>query len=449
MRVLIIEVEGEATGLALAMRAQEWGHSVRYWLPPSREELTFGDGMLTRPEGWESLMDGSDLIIINGNTRYAAKFEPYFTQGYPVFGANARSANLELDRAAGQKALESAGVQVLPYTTVDDLNSAIDYVTANREPVVIKPWGGEGDKSLTCVANSPEEAIFQLERWRDQGLQSKLMLQKKAEGVEMGIAGWFSPEAGWLRMKEESWEHKRFMNDDLGANTGEQGTVIRHVQDSLLFDRVLRPMTDYLYSIGYVGDCSVNCIIDSDGAPWPLEFTARLGWPDFNIRLELMDHDPVSWMKAMLSGRDEFNPRQEVGVGIVLTHGDYPVSKDPHEKWSGFPLSWPVDEEGTDYLWQHIQWQMVRMGQEPYFDEDGNLRRRRAVVTAGAYVAVVTASAETVEDASVLARNRADVLKWPSNSMYRTDIGRKLAGELQILQSMGYARGLKYSNGTA
>jgi phosphoribosylamine---glycine ligase len=439
MRVLIVEVEGESTGLALALRAQEWGHTVRYWLPPSRQELSFGEGMIERPEGWEQLMDGSDLIVVNGNSRYANRFEPYFENGYPIFGANTQSAQLELDRARGQQVLEGAGVRILPYVVVDDLNAAIDHVSRSREPVVIKPWGGEGDKSLTCVASTPEEAIFHLERWRDEGLQSKLMLQRKADGVEMGIAGWFSPQSGWLRMLEESWEHKRFLNDDLGANTGEQGTVIRHVQDSLLFDRVLRPLTDYLYQIGYVGDCSVNCIIDRDGVPWPLEFTARLGWPDFNIRQEVIDHDPVKWMKAMLDGRDEFNPRPDVAVGVVLTHGDYPIARDPHAKWTGFPVHF--DEE----LWPHLQWQMVKMGTEPMLDESGELHHFRSLVTAGNYVVVATGSGPTVTQAAEKAYYVADNVKWPSNRMYRTDIGRKLQSDLEFLQPLGYARGMRYS----
>lgn len=437
----------EGPGINLALRAQEWGHDVRYWLPPNRrrQDITAGEGMLQRPDEWEGLMDGTDLVVMTGNDvtgypRYTERFEPYFQQGYPIFGANLKSAKLELDRLEGQQVLERAGVRVLPYTVVDDLNSAIDYVVKNQEPICIKPWGGEEDKSLTCVSNSPEEAIFHLERWRDKGFEGKLMLQKKAEGLEVGIAGWFSPKSGWLGMLEESWEHKRFLNDNLGQNTGEQGTVIRHVQESLLFDRVLRPLTDYLYQIGYVGDCAVNCIIDSDGTPWPLEFTARLGWPDFNIRQEVIRHDPVKWMRAMLDGRDEFAPEKLIAVGVVMTHGDYPINQDLHEVWSDFPI-----RGATEELWPHLHWQMVRMGQEPYIDPEGSLHRTRAMVTTGNYVVVATGSGETVSEAVDKAYWAADSVRWPSNVMYRTDIGRKLQGELPQLQSMSYAKGMRYS----
>jgi phosphoribosylamine---glycine ligase len=446
VRVVVLDLT-ESDGVNIALRAQEWGHSVKYWLPPNRKQqkLRFGEGMLKRAREWEPLMDSSDLVIMTGNTvqgfpDYMQKFEPYFEQNYPLFGANLRSAKLELDRLEGQKVLEAAGVRVLPYIVVDDLNEAIDYVVKTQEPICIKPWGGEEDKSMTCVTNSPDEAIFHLERWRDQGLQSKLMLQQKAEGTEMGISGWFSPQSGWLRLKEESWEHKRFMNDDLGQNTGEMGTVIRHVADSLLFDRVLKPLTEFLYSIGYIGDCSVNCIIDREGTPWPLEFTARLGWPDFNIRQELIQHDPVVWMQGMLNGQDLFDPSSNVAVGILMAHGDFPVGVDKPEDWSGFPIR-GVDESN----WPHLHWQQVRMGMEPMI-VDGDLRRAPAMVTAGNYVAIATGSGESVSAAADNAYRVADSIRWPSNVMYRTDIGRKLQGDLANLQPLGYALGMRYSD---
>jgi phosphoribosylamine---glycine ligase len=446
VRVLIFETEESGQGLNLALRAKECGHDVKYWLPPtrSRQELLSGEGLVERPKEWEYLMDGVDLVVMTGNTitgypEYTKRLEDFFAQDYPIFGPNLASAKLELDRLHGQQVLEGAGIQILPFIIADNLYDAIDYVTLTREPIVIKPWGGEEDKSLTCVANSPEEAIFHLERARDRGAQGKLMLQRKVDGLEMGIAGWFTPEAGWLRLKEESWEHKRFMNDNLGCNTGEQGTVIRHVQDSLLFDRVLRPLTEYLQRIGYRGDCSVNCIIDSDGTPWPLEFTARLGWPDFNIRQELIDDDPVAWMKAALEGRDEFRPRQEIAVGVVMTHGDYPLDVDKHKEWAGFPLRYDPE------MWPHFHWQMVKQGLEPVLTEEG-LEHQQAIVTAGNYVAVATGSGAVVADAMARAYAAADSLKWPSNVMFRTDIGRKLQWELPRLQALGYAKGVEYSS---
>lgn len=439
MQLLVMDIEGEAVGLDLALRAQDWGHEVNYWVPPRVSgAFTYGEGLVDRPEDWEPLMDSSDLVVLTGNSRYTGKLAEYFGRGYPIFGANERAAELELDREKGQEVLEKAGIATLPYVVVDGVEEGIAHIVREQKPIVIKPWGGEGDKALTFVTDTPDDAIFTLKKWAAQGLEvGQLMLQDKVDGVEIGIAGWFGP-GGWCKWKEESFEHKKFMNDDLGENTGEQGTVLRHVEKSKLFDLVLEPLTEYLHSVRYVGDCSVNCIVDGKGRPWPLEFTARLGWPDFAIRYEVIPGDPIQWMRDLLQGKDSFAPDPEVAVGIVLSHGDYPKGGDPLSTWEGYPIR-GVRKENL----HHLHWHMVKLGETPEI-ADGAVQNREALVTAGNYVAVATGKALDVEGAAQKALAIAKEISWPSNVMYRTDIGARLREQLPQLQRHGFAKGMTF-----
>jgi len=103
---------------------------------------------------------------------------------------------------------------------------------------------------MTHVAKDANDALFTLKRWQREGLfKGQLMMQELVEGVEIGISGWFGPE-GWLSAIEESFEHKKFLTGDLGENTGEMGTVIRHVQKSKLFDVVLKPLLSIFTFVG-------------------------------------------------------------------------------------------------------------------------------------------------------------------------------------------------------
>ena len=440
MKVLIIDLEGEGTGLNLALRAKSAAHAVRYWLPPNAAgDIPYGKGMIDRPEDWEGSMNWADLIVLTGNSRYQSRLAPYFGMGYPIFGANAKSAELELDREKGQEVLDEAGIKTLPYRVVSSVEEGVDYIAETGKAYVMKPWGGEGNKALTHVSDSPEDGIFILEKWQREGIFSgQLMLQEKVDGIEIGVSGMFGP-GGWCRMIEESFEHKKLMNDDLGENTGEMGTVIRHTSNSRLFKLLLEPLTDYLHQCNYVGDCSVNCIVDSRGTPWPLEFTMRLGWPDFNTRQEVLRGDPVEWMLALVQGRDEFEVSEEVAVGVVMAHGDFPDGKDPFGTWAGYPIR-GVTKANRD----HIAWQMVMMGEAPRL-ADGLVVWRNQIVTAGNYVAVVTGSGPSVTTASRAAYAVADAIRWPSNVKYRTDIGDRLDKELPELHKLGYAKGIKYS----
>lgn len=432
MKVLIIDTVGSA-GLDLAMRAEQAGHHVRYYNLP--KEWDTGEGLVDRVDAWEPEMDWAELIIPTGNNLYEASLAPYFGKGYPIFGANAKGAALELDRELGQQTLKACGVQTVPYHCVQKIEEAIALVQRTQKAYAIKPWGGTTDKSLTCVARDADEAIFMLTRWKADGLDGQLMLQEKIDGVEMGIAGWFGP-GGWSAALEESFEHKKFLVGDLGCNTGEMGTVIRHVKRSRLFTEVLEPVTDYLHSINYVGDCSVNCIINDDGA-WPLEFTCRLGWPDFAIRQAVIESDPVEWMADLLHGTDSLEVSTDVAVGVLLMHGNFPAEGED-KLWSGYPVEGITND--NQYA---LHYQQMKFGKVPRL-VDGKVVELLADVTAGNYMMVVSGTGRTVSAAQKDVYKTIKQLSMPSNLGYRTDIGDRLEADLKELQSNGYAKGMVY-----
>lgn len=437
MKFLMLDTDGEGMGLDLAIRAQATGHEVRYWLP-SDELVTYGDGMVSKPKEWEPSMDWAELIVTSGNSTLGEELAPYFGKGYPILGANEKSAELELDRGVGQDVLERYGIETLPFQVVTSAAEAIAVLVKEDKPFVMKPWGGDADKAMTCVPSTVEEGIFTLQKWEREGkFKGQLMLQEKVDGIEMGIAGWFGP-GGWAAALEESFEHKKFLNDDLGENTGEMGTVLRHVRRSKLFDAVLEPISDYLHQCNYVGDCSVNCIIDAKGRPWPLEFTMRLGWPDFCIRQAVIQSDPIEWMLGLVEGRDELEVSSDVALGLVLAHGDFPKCKDPPKDWSGYP----IDGIDAGRLGQ-LHFQQVMKGLGPMV-MGGKVKQLGMTVTAGTYVMVVSGAGGTVEKAAKAAYDTAWEIKWPGNRMFRTDIGKRLEKQLPELQRHGFAKGMKY-----
>lgn len=429
MNLLVMDMRGdEGCALDVAIRAQEYDHEVRYWISKPHP---MGDGLVEKPKDWKPSFDWADLIILTGNCDYPPGLEECFTQGYPIFGTNPKAAELELDRGEGQAVLEYYGIDTLPYEIVDSPQEAIDVLRKSGKPYALKPWGGTSDKAMTHICKDVEDGIFTIARWEKEGLfKGQLMMQECVEGVEIGISGFFGP-SGWSKWLEESFEHKKFMNDDYGGNTGEMGTVIRHVEESKLFDLLLGPLTDYLHLVHFVGDCSVNCIVDKHGKPWPLEFTMRLGWPDFCIRQEVIKGDPLQWMLDLLVGGDTLEIDPAVVVGVVMAHGDFPRTPgDDPKVWSGFPLTGVEDTT-------HIHFQQVQKG------EALGLEGER-ILTAGVYNLIATGSGETVEAARLAAYEVVDGIRWPSNVMARTDIGKRLKKQLPLLHKHGFAKGLYY-----
>lgn len=434
MRILILDCDG--VGLAFAMRCNDAGHQTQLWIPKGKNDW-IGQGLVDRPADWRGPIEHSDLIVLTDNCKLRKELKPYFAAGYPIFGANDLGAELELDRQCGQHCMEQYGILTLPCEEFTDLDKAISFVEKTGKAYACKPWGGESDKALSFVADSPEDLIFTLRRWKREGKKGNFVLQEKVEGIEMGVGGWFGP-GGWSQWIEENWEEKKLMNDGYGQNTGEMGTTLRYTRDSKLFRETLEPLTPYLEEIGYVGNVDSNCIIDDQGQAWPLELTMRLGWPAFNICMALHQGDPANWMRGLLEGRDTLQVQEGVAVGVVLAHGDFPWSDQSKEETSGYPL-----RGITQFNLPHLAMQSVMWGEAPV-KLGSKIRQENTFVTAGDYILVATGVGWSVSGARSAAYDVAKAVKLPSNKMMRTDIGARLEKQLPLLQMHGYATGMNY-----
>lgn len=438
MKVLLMDMmDDEGMLVGFGDRVQSAGHSVRYWT--GNPVTQAGMGIIDRTKDWKASLEWADLTILSGNCDYPKGLDECFGQGYPIFGTNPKAAELELDRGLGQEILERYGIETAAFHVVSSPQEGIDLIAKTGQAYAMKPWGGEANKALTCVAKTPEDGIFTLKKWEAEGLFSgQLMMQEKVDGIEMGISAFFGP-GGFSAAIEESFEHKKFLVGDLGGNTGEMGTIIRHVERSKLFELVLEPLEDYLHLLNYCGDVSVNCIIDDKGKPWPLEFTMRLGWPDFNIRQAVIKGDPVEWMRDLLVGKDTLEVSTDVAAGVIVAHGDFPHDKDDPKEWCGYPLRGLTDE-----IEKHVCLQQMQYGKTPKL-AGGKVKMEYGYLTAGTYNLVCLGKGRTVRRAADRALSVAKSLDMPSNMMYRTDIGARLEDQLPILHRLGYAEGMDYA----
>jgi phosphoribosylamine--glycine ligase len=440
VRLLIIDPEG-ASGLDLAIRAQKDGHEVKLAIKPNEKRKLIGKGfveVVPDPREW---FRWSNLVVACDNSLYMNALDAHRAAGGKVLGASQETAQWEIDRQIGQAVFKKAGIPVIPSTEFRDYDAAIAHVKKKMLRFVSKPTGGfEKDKSLSYVSSGPDDMVFMLERWKSLNkLKTPFILQEFVPGVEMGVAGWFGP-GGWNEGWEENFEFKKLMSGDLGPATGEQGTVLRYTRNSKLARKTLLPLTDQLEKMGYVGDIDVNCIIDEKGHPWPLEFTTRLGWPAFMLQTALCQGDIAQWLMDLVEGRDaRALAIDKVACGVVLSIPDYPYSHATGREVQGIPI---YGLKGS--LWQHTHPCEMAMQPAPA-TVGGKIVNLPQPVTAGDYVLVMTAVADTVKDAALTCCRRLERLTMPASPMWRNDIGKKLAKQLPKIQAQGYATGLMYS----
>jgi phosphoribosylamine--glycine ligase len=437
MKVLIVDQNAELTDLA--WRAVKDGHQVKRYIKDDPKVRDVGKGMAPIVFEYRPYVKWADIIILAENSRYLNEADAWRKDGRPVLGATQESAKWEIDREYGQKIFKQAGVDTIPYKMFTKFDEAVRYVKKENRRFVSKPAGDHPDKAMSYVSSSAADMVYMLERWQKLGkLKPPFMLQEFIQGTEMAVAGWFGP-GGFNRGWEENFEFKKLMNDDKGPNTGEMGTVLRYVAKSALANKVLKPLEDMLAATGHTGDIDVNCIIDDEGTPWPMEFTCRFGYPAVNIQNALHEGDSIEWLLKLTEGKDAKNFRlDEVATGVVLAIPDYPYSHITQREVTGIPLYGL-----TEVLLPHIHPCQMMQGEAPQ-EVDGRIVSKPCLVTAGDYVLTATGTGATVSEAKAAAYKVLKKISMPNSPMYRTDISNRLKKQIPILQALGYATGMKY-----
>lgn len=424
MNVLI--VDPDLCGLDLSYRAAEAGHKVKLWIPPQHGKRSEdGDGFpgIERVTAWKPEMGWakSGLVInLHNESNITKELDRYRDFGFPVFGPSSKSAELEINRGKGMKFFEQGGVDVPPYKTFASLDECLSFARKADQPYVFKTLGDEEDKSLSFVAEDPEELVNWLEDKKKKGLKlsGPCMLQEKVDLVaEIGVSGWMGKN-GFLKDKWNlNFEHKKLMPGDFGPNTGEMGTVCKYVKEAKLADLVLKPFEDKLKSLGHIGDVDVNCGIDTKGKAWPFEWTCRFGWPSTQILVASHKNDPIEWMKDALSGKDSLEVDERCAVGVLMALPPFPY---PDEEGDSIGLR----VSGIEDVWEKVSpWQLKLVDDE--------------YKTTGPYVCVVTAHGPDLHDAIPSVYEAVDRIKYP-NRIVRNDIGKDLEKKLPKLHALGY-----------
>ena len=330
MVVLILDVE--CLGLDFALRCAAAGHQVFWFRHSPKKPVRDGEGFegITIISEWQSYMpkarDG--LIVVTGNCALLSSIDRYRQDfGYKVFGPTVASAKLEIERGAGMKVMEAAGLELPPYKMFDSLEDAEKFARKSDRAWVHKPMGDTPDKDLTFVSKDPGDLCGWLRRQIKSGKQLKgqCMLQEKLDMLcEYGVSGWFGSDGflpgGW----GTSWEHKKLFPGEIGPNTGEMGTLGQYMEEEKLATECLEPLAAAFAATGHTGDASIGVGIDNKGKAWPFELTMRLGYPAWYLQMASHKGDPAKWMRSLLDGKDDLRVSDDVCIAVVCAHPRWP-----------------------------------------------------------------------------------------------------------------------------
>lgn len=422
MKVLFISKSGD--GLGVAHRIREEGHDVQVWIKEAAY-ANCGKGLVGRPASFRPHLASADLIICDmvGFGGLERLFKSY---GKPVLSCNSLTDKLELDREAASILLEKLGVAQPPHESYNNIAEAKKALfQGDWKPVVLKPHGNK-DTSMTTVCKEKELAEWVLSRFP---ASTPLTVQSFVKGVEVSTEGWWNGR-DFIKPFNHTFEEKKFLQGNLGQNTGCMGNVVVTSGSNRLTKETVEKLRPFLMKTTYRGPIDLNAIVTPEKA-FVLEASCRMGYDAIEALLEGLREPVLDLLFETAAGtKKEMDITQDTMIAVRLSTPPYPMAKGG-EKYAGEPIL-GVNRQNFKHLW----FMDAYLTKEGFFTggADG------CILKATAHGRRNTLKSDLVGEARNRVYRTLDGLHVGSKQ-YRLDIGERVNGDWQKLKEWGWVDG--------
>jgi len=341
MKVLLVGSGGREH--AIAWKLAQSPHLERlYSLPGSPGTALLGENIPLRADDTAAVVDQAvrlavDLVVIGPEAPLAAGLaDRLLDAGIKVFGPTSAAAEIETSKAFAKAFMARHCIPTASFQTFNSLSPALEALETFSTLPVIKVSGLAAGKGvfLPETLGEARQVLEEILVERTFGAAgSEVVLEERLEGEEVSLLAF--TDGLTVRTMPPAQDHKRLLDGDLGPNTGGMGAVAptpacRPELVDELVHTVLQPAVDGLYSEGrpFIGVLYAGLMLTRSG-PRVLEFNCRLGDPETQVLLPLLDGDLLEIMLACADGRlsevrIEWN--QGAAACVVLASGGYPAS---------------------------------------------------------------------------------------------------------------------------
>jgi phosphoribosylamine--glycine ligase len=335
--------------------------------------------------------------------------------GRLLFGPTASAARLESSKAFAKAFMARHRVPTARFRVCGTIDSALGAVRSEEFgfPVVLKADGLAAGKGVVIAADRGEaEAAVRgaMAEGRFGAAGSTLVVEECMTGPE---ASFFVISDGRCALPiGTAQDHKRIFDEDRGPNTGGMGAFAPSpLVDPPMQARVMREIVDPVIAgmaaegSPFRGFLYVGLMLTAQG-PRVIEFNVRLGDPEAQVILSLIDEALLPLLVAAASGalrQSACRLASDKLVGVVLASRGYPEAAE-----SGQPISGVAAAERLP-------------GVSVY--HAGTAAQNGHLVTSGGRVLTVVGRGDDFSQA--IARAYAGVAEIHFDGMqYRRDIGR-------------------------
>lgn len=425
MKFLFVSYDGLINDIAWHVATE--GHQVKYFIK-NKDARDIADGFVPKSDNWRADADWADVIVFDdvlGHGKLAAELRK---KGKKVIGGTEYTDRLEDDRTFGQEELKKYGVNIIPFVEFTSFDDALEYVRKNPNRYVIKPSGeAQNIKRLLFVGEDETgQDVLQVLEGYKKAWSNKIkvfQLQRRVTGVEIAVGAFFNGKQFALPINI-NFEHKKLFPGNIGPSTGEMGTSMYWSGENKIFNATLKKMEPKLREEGYVGYIDINCIVNAQGI-YPLEFTARFGYPTISIQQEGIQMPISEFFHGLAEGTlTHFKTKSGFQIGVRIIVPPYPFN--------------------DNQTFRNMSKDAVIFFKKPNYDgvhivDVKKINDQWLVAGNTGVILVVCGTGMTLRQAQAQAYGRVSNIMVPS-MYYRTDIGDRWYEDSDRLHSWGYLR---------
>ena len=288
--------------------------------------------------------EGCTLAVIGPENPLADGLaDSFWAADILTVGPKKAGAQLEASKDLAKAFMKKYGVACAKSETFTDKDQALAYIEKEGAPIVIKADGLAAGKGVVVAKTLEEarEAVVSMMEGNSLGSAgSKLVIEEYLRGTEISVLAAVSSTPDFAKDGKacivpfvSARDHKRLLDGAKGPNTGGMGAIspVDDFTDDLkekFNSDILEPTLKGIVSEGYDyrGFIFFGIMLTESG-PKCLEYNVRLGDPETQAVLPLMDFDFEHMCEAIVDGElksFKMNWRPGYVVSPVAVSGGYP-----------------------------------------------------------------------------------------------------------------------------
>ncbi len=343
-RILILGSGGREHALVWSL-AQEQSHDL-FCAPGNAGTADLAANVAVDINDQDTLLkvvrqEAIDLTIVGPEAPLAAGIVDRFSERIPsghdeglkIFGPSGAAARLESSKLFARDFMRETGIPHPDYRPCRSKAEALAAVEDMGLPIVLKADGlAAGKGVIICqTGEGVDDALglyFDQRAFGEAGLA--LSVEQCLSGPEMSVFALCDGDS--FVIIGTAQDYKRAYDGDQGPNTGGMGSIAPsplatpEMVDEIA-ETILKPAVDGMKARGcpYAG-CLYAGLMIVDGKPCVIEFNVRLGDPESQVVLPLLDTPLSELIEQALSGNmpDKADTKPGAAVCVVVASEGYP-----------------------------------------------------------------------------------------------------------------------------